>query len=63
MNKDDDNYDKLLEYFNKKLSLAFGIPKKYLYPDPLDSIDFDVILKYLRKNKLEYIKNNNLNNE
>jgi len=63
MNNDIENYDMLVEYFNQKLSLASGIPKKYLYPDPLDSIDFDVILKYLRKKKLEYIKNNNLNND
>jgi hypothetical protein len=59
MNSEDD----LIEYFIKKLYITSGVPKKYLYPDPLDSINFNVILKYVRKKKLYYIKNNKLNDE
>jgi len=56
-------YDELIEYFNHKISQLSGIPSVYLHKEPLDYIEFDVILKYLRKKKLDKIKNNNLNND
>jgi hypothetical protein len=59
MNTDFDTF----EYFMKKILLSSRIPKTYLYKDPLDDIDFDIILKYLRKKKLYNIKNNIYKND
>jgi len=63
-----DNYNyndnaELIDYFIEKMGIASGIPKIYFNKDPLDSIEFDVILKYIRKKKLQHIKNNNFNND
>lgn len=59
----ENKYNEMLEYFNKKIQEASCIPKSYFNSDPLDSIEFGIILKYIRRKKLEHLKNNNLNND
>lgn len=52
-----------VDRFSKLFNSNVGIPLKYLYPNQLDDIEFSIIEKYLRKKKLESIKNNIFNNE